>query len=261
MTGDRVIALDRVSLVYRTGPVWNRHELAAVKHVSLDIHRGEILGLVGESGSGKTSMGRLCLGLLAPTSGSARFDGAPMPRPREMRGRAAVVLQQPEWALNPRLRIGTSVSEPLTVQGERRDERHRRVVEALTQVGLDPEMATRYPHELSGGQRQRAAIARALVTEPRFVVFDEAVSALDVSVQMQILNLIRDLQASRAFSALFISHDLAATRYVADRIAVMRLGELVEVAPVGHFYDKPEHPYSRALWASVDLGKQMEPAE
>ena len=184
-----------------------------------------------------------------------------MPKRRAMRGRAAVVLQQPEWALNPRLRIGTSVSEPLTIQGVRRADRQRRIAEALEQVGLAREMAGRLPHELSGGQRQRAAIARALVTEPHFVVFDEAVSALDVSVQMQILNLIRELQASRAFSALFISHDLAATRYVADRIAVMRLGELVEVAPVSRFYARPEHPYSRELWASVDLGKQTEPAE
>ena len=260
MTGGAVIALDRVSLVYRTGPVWSRRETAAVKEVSLEIRRGEILGLVGESGSGKTSMGRLCLGLLTPTSGSARFEGEPMPKRRAMRGRAAVVLQQPEWALNPRLKVRTSVGEPLTIRGASRDERGRRVAEALAQVGLDPDIAGRYPHELSGGQRQRAAIARALVTEPRFVVFDEAVSALDVSVQMQILNLIRDLQGSRAFSALFISHDLAATRYVADRIAVMRFGELVEVAPVGRFYARPEHPYSRELWASVDVVDHMENA-
>ncbi len=148
------------------------------------------------------------------------------------------------------------MAEPLTIRGVARSERAHLILDALRQVGLDPAMAGRYPHELSGGQRQRAAIARALITKPSFVVFDEAVSALDVSVQMQVLNLIKDLQASRAFSALFISHDLAATRYVASRVAVMRLGELVEVGDVQRFYVQPEHPYSRELWATVQVNRR-----
>ena len=250
MTGDAIIALERVSVTYRSGPAWNRRVVHAVRGVDIAIPRGTILGLVGESGSGKTTVGRLCLGLLRPTEGRVLFGKAPMPKPRAIKGRAAVVLQQPEWALNPRLRVGTSVAEPLTVLGVKA-ERLERASEALRQVGLDPSLLTRFPHELSGGQRQRASIARALITDPSFVVFDEAVSALDVSVQTQILNLIRSLQESRAFSALFISHDLAATRYVADRIAVMRLGEIVEAGDADRFYAPPEHPYSRELWSTL----------
>ncbi len=256
MTTESVLELRDVHLTYRSGAIWNRRLVSAVRGVDLSIASGEILGLVGESGSGKTTIGRLCLGLLSPTKGEVLFEGGPVPRGRSMGGRGAVVLQQPEWALNPRLKVGTSVAEPLTIRGVPRDARAYRVLNALRQVGLDPTMAGRYPHELSGGQRQRAAIARALITKPSFVVFDEAVSALDVSVQMQVLNLIRDLQASRAFSALFISHDLAATRYVANRVAVMRLGELVEVGDVARFYAQPEHPYSRELWATVEADRQ-----
>jgi ABC-type glutathione transport system ATPase component len=251
VTGDAIIALERVAVTYRSGPAWNRRVVHAVRGVNISIPRGTILGLVGESGSGKTTVGRLCLGLLRPTEGAVLFDNAPMLNPRAIKGRAAVVLQQPEWALNPRLRVGTSVAEPLTVLGVAKAERLERASESLRQVGLDPTLLTRYPHELSGGQRQRASIARALITDPSFVVFDEAVSALDVSVQTQILNLIRSLQESRAFSALFISHDLAATRYVADRIAVMRLGEIVEAGDADRFYALPEHPYSRELWSTL----------
>lgn len=251
MSARAIVSLEDVFLTYRSGPVWNRRIVQAVAGVSLGIARGEVVGLVGESGSGKTSIGRLCLGLLRPSAGAILFEGAPVPRRRAMGGRAAVVLQQPEWALNPRLRVGTSVAEPLTIRGVGREARDNRVVEALGRVGLDPGLRTRFPHELSGGQRQRAAIARALITEPSFVVFDEAVSALDVSVETQILNLIRDLRETQGFSALFISHDLAATRYVADRIAVMKSGEVVEVDKAARFYGEPHHPYSRRLWAAA----------
>jgi ABC-type glutathione transport system ATPase component len=247
-----IVELDDVWLDYAAGRLWGGSRVAAVRGVSFAIAGGETLGLVGESGSGKTSLGRLCLGLLRPMRGQVRFEGRPYAGRAAFRGKLAVVLQHPEWALNPRLRCGTSVAEPLAVQGwgnaaARRD----RVTAMLAQVGLAPELAGRYPSELSGGQRQRMAIARALITEPRFIVFDEAVSALDVSVQAQVLNLIRDLQLRHGFGALFISHDIAATRYVAHHIAVMRQGEIVELAPARRFYGAPEHPYSRELLAWV----------
>jgi oligopeptide/dipeptide ABC transporter ATP-binding protein len=164
-----------------------------------------------------------------------------------------VVLQNPEWALNPRLTVGSSVCEPLSVLGAMsKAERYAEARRVLDLVGLDASFVGRYPHELSGGQRQRVAIARALITEPRFIVFDEAVSALDVSVQTQVLNLIKDLQHQHGFGALFISHDLAATRYVAHRMAVMYAGALMEIGPVELFYGKAQHPYSRALSISID---------
>lgn len=253
MTG-AVVAMEHVAVTFAAGPIWARRQVEAVRDVSLSIDPGETLGLVGESGSGKTTVGRLLLGLLAPTRGSVRFGGQPFPSGHRARraalgGRLAVVLQQPEWALNPRLRIGMSVAEPLSVAGEgSREDRASRVAEMLRSVGLDAGFANRYPHELSGGQRQRVAIARALITGPRLVVFDEPVSALDVSVQVQILNLMRDLQQRHGFAALFISHDLAATRYVSTRIAVMRSGELVEVGETARFYALPHHPYSQELW-------------
>jgi len=250
---EATVAFDKVSLVYRGGPVWNRREVSAVRNVSLTIGQGEVLGLVGESGSGKSSLGRLALGLASPSSGTVLLEGRAVEGRRSLRGRASVVLQQPEWALNPRLTIATSVGEPLAVLGVSHGERAERVSSALLQVGLDPGMLRRYPHELSGGQRQRASIARALVTDARFIVFDEAVSALDVSVQVQILNLIKSIRSARDFSAIFISHDLAATRYVSDRIAVMRDGEIVEVGATDRFYEQPLHPYSRELWQAARL--------
>ena len=219
--------------------------------MSLDIARGETLGLVGESGSGKSTLARVCLGLAKPSQGSVAFEGEAFGRLRTRRGQLAVVLQFPEWALNPRLRCGRSVEEPLVVAGVAADHRRRRVAAMLEAVGLEASIAERLPGQLSGGQRQRVAIARALVTEPRFIVFDEAVSALDVSVQAQVLNLIRDLQAQHGFGAMFISHDVAATRYLCHRIAVMKEGEIVEIGPRERFYAEPEHEYSRTLLAAA----------
>ena len=241
-----------IGVTYRKGLLNRQVAVAAVTHVDLTIARGETLGLVGESGSGKTTLARVALGLIRPSHGSLLFEGQPFdPRVRRY-GALSVVFQHPEWALNPRLKCGTSIAEPLVVQGLRLgEERRRRVQAMLAEVGLDDALMDRYPGELSGGQRQRMAIARALITQPRFVVFDEAVSALDVSVQSQILNLIRRLQAQHGFAAMFISHDLAATRYVSQRIAVMRSGAFVEVAAARKFYDRPDHPYSQALYLTI----------
>jgi len=250
-----VFALAGVSLTYRARGLGG-DKVEAVRNVSLEVAPGETLGLVGESGSGKTSLGKLCLGLIRPTAGEVRFKGTPLGKARSDRrshkGRRSVVLQHPEWALNPRLRCGASLAEPLEIQGSGTRGEHRQAVAAmLRQVGLDESVAERYPGALSGGQRQRVAIARALITSPELVVFDEAVSALDVSVQAQILNLIKALQAEHGFAALFISHDLAATRYLCHRIAVMYRGEIVEIAPARAFYDRPQHPYSRQLLAAI----------
>ncbi len=246
------IAIDGCAVTYHAGPAWSRRHIDAVREMSLSIDAGETVGLVGESGSGKTTVGRLCLGLVRPSCGEVRFAGAPLVRGRgRVRGQLSVVLQHPDWALNPRLKCGVSVAEPLSILGAAPAERAGRVAEMLELVGLDPGFAARYPHELSGGQRQRIAIARALITEPRLVVFDEAVSALDVSVQAQVLNLIKELQASKGFAALFIAHDMAATRYVSHRIAVMYAGELMELAPAHRFYTSPQHPYSRALRVTI----------
>ena len=247
-----VISLVDAGVTFQAGQIWERRSVDAVKAVSFAIRGGETLGLVGESGSGKTTIGRICLGAVRPTRGAVHFEDQPFPRQRgALPGRLAVVLQHPEWALNPRLRCGVSVAEPLRVIGEGADAARRRVADMLERVGLEPSLARRYPHELSGGQRQRMAIARALITNPRFVVFDEAVSALDVSVQTQVLNLVKELQQREGFAALFISHDLAATRYVSHRIAVLYAGEIMELAPVERFYERPSHPYSRALRVSI----------
>ncbi len=246
-----VVDLDRVVVTYGGG-LFGRGGFQAVKAISLQIAPGQTVGLVGESGSGKTTLGRVCLGLQPLSSGTMRFCGEAFGALRQRRGQLSVVLQHPEWALNPRLRCGRSVEEPLVVLGMPAKERRGRVAAMLENVGLDAGFAERFPGQLSGGQRQRVAIARALITEPRFIVFDEAVSALDVSVQAQVLNLIRELQDRHGFGALFISHDLAATRYISHRIAVMYQGEFVEVAEAARFYGTPEHPYSRKLMATIE---------
>jgi ABC-type glutathione transport system ATPase component len=226
-----ILELDSVSVVFSAGPPWRRRSVHAMRDVSLRLAEGEILGLVGESGSGKTTTSMVALGLQTPTSGAVLFEGKPFPQHRrQLAGRMQAVLQHPQWSLNPRMRVGQCVAEPLAVLGgTTKEELTRRVEESLDQVGLEASFARRYPHELSGGQRQRVSIARALITRPPFIVFDEAVSALDVSVQAQILNLVKDLRAEFAFAALFISHDLAAVSYVADRTIVMRHGEIVEM--------------------------------
>ncbi|ETX29899.1 ABC transporter ATP-binding protein [Roseivivax isoporae] len=230
-----------------------RH-VRAVDGVSLTVGRGEILGLVGESGCGKSTAGAAVLGMQAPTSGSVRFDGrdvAEMPA-REIARRMSVVFQDPTAALNPRMSIGDSIGEPLAIHrtGSARA-RADRVAELMSLVGLDRSMAGRRPGALSGGQRQRVVIARALALDPDLVVLDEAVSALDVSIQSQILNLLLDLQARLNLSYLFISHDLSVIRHVTDRVAVMYLGRIVEEAAAEDLFAAPRHPYTAALLSAV----------
>lgn len=227
----------------------------AVDGVSFSVGRGRTLALVGESGCGKTTTARLVLRLLDPTSGSIRLGGLDVTtaRGRELaalRSRAQIVFQDPNAAFDPRRRLGASVAEPLLAQG-RRSEVGRRVPELFGLVGLDPALADRYPHQCSGGQRQRAAIARALAVGPDLVVLDEPVSALDVSVQAQVLDLLADLRDRLGVAYLLISHDLAVVRTVADRVAVMHLGRIVEEGPTAAVFERPAHPYTRALLSAV----------
>jgi oligopeptide/dipeptide ABC transporter ATP-binding protein len=229
----------------------------AVDGVSFSIEAGETLGLVGESGCGKTTTGRLVLRALEPTRGHIRFEGEDITglRGRRLlpfRRRAQIVFQDPYTSLNPRMSVGGIVGEPLRVHGLAAPrEVPRRVAALLELVGLQPEHAGRYPHELSGGQRQRVGIARALAVEPRLVVADEAVSALDVSVRAQILNLLVDLRERLHLAYLFVSHDLGVIRFVSHRVAVMYLGRLVEVAPAAALFKQPLHPYTQALIAAI----------
>jgi ABC-type glutathione transport system ATPase component len=236
------------TLTYSSGLPWARRLKTALDDISLSLEPGVTTGLIGESGSGKSSLARLALGLLQPTSGMVQFEDQGEVQTGRAPGRFALVSQNPDRTLNPMLRIGLSIAEPLTIRGGLPGPKKRAaVLEMMSRVGLNPDHIDRLPAEFSGGQRQRIAIARALITRPQFIVFDEAVSALDVSVQAQVLNLIKDLQATMGFASLFISHDLAATRYAADRIVVLYQGRIVEDAPASIFYGSPAHPYSRAL--------------
>ncbi len=232
----------------------------AVDGVSIEVRAGETLALVGESGSGKTTTGRCILRLLDPTSGSVRFDGVDLlalpPRAmRRMRRNIQVIFQDPYASLNPRLRVGTIVREPLEIHkiGANRRERDEMVAALLRRVGLDPAMMRRYPHEFSGGQRQRIGVARALALRPRLIVADEPVSALDVSVQAQVINLLIDLQEEYGLAYLFIAHDLAVVERIADRMAVMYLGRIVEVGSREEILKNPLHPYTKALLQAVPI--------
>jgi oligopeptide/dipeptide ABC transporter ATP-binding protein len=229
----------------------------AVDDVSFDINRGEILGLVGESGSGKTTVGRAILRLIEPTAGSVRFDGTEIttlakPKMRAQRRRMQIVFQDPYASLNPRQRVREIVGEALVIHDiGSAPERGDRVKRLLEKVGLSADAMDRFPHEFSGGQRQRIGIARALAGEPDFIVADEPVSALDVSVQAQVVNLLRALQRELGLSMLFIAHDLAVVRYISDRVAVMYLGRVMELASSARLYERPRHPYTLALLSAA----------
>jgi peptide/nickel transport system ATP-binding protein len=245
----------------KSGLLLDRHvgDVKAVDDVSLAIKRGETLGLVGESGCGKSTLGRAILRLYEPTDGKVIFDGQDITHLgegplRPLRRRMQMIFQDPYASLNPRHSVGRIVSEPLRVHGTaKRRDTGKRVRDLLDVVGLAPDAASRYPHEFSGGQRQRIGLARALALNPDFIVCDEPVSALDVSIQAQIVNLMETLQRDFDLTYLFIAHDLAVVRHISDRIAVMYLGKIVEISPADELYDNPLHPYTITLLSAVPI--------
>ena len=249
--------------VYQRGILRNTllGHIRAVDDVSVNVHKGEIFGLVGESGCGKTTFGRVVLNLLAPTSGGATFDGVSI---FEMEGRekklwfrkqAQLIFQDPYLSLNPRLTVSEIIGEAYVIhnRGMSKSERRERVVKLLNLCGLEDYHALRYAHEFSGGQRQRVGIARALAVEPQMIIADEPVSALDVAVQAQILNLLQDIRKRFNLTYVFIAHDLSVVRHVSDRIAVMYLGKIVELAPAEEFVRNPKHPYTEALISAIPI--------
>ena len=232
--------------------------LKAVDDVSFTINKGETLGLVGESGCGKTTVGRTILHLYKPTAGEVIFDGKPIKTKQdiqEFRKKATMVFQDPYSSLNPRMTVSDIVGEPLDVHKlySSKQERQERILELMGHVGLNSEHASRYAHEFSGGQRQRIGIARALAVNPEFIVCDEPVSALDVSIQAQVINMFDDLQEKLGLTYLFIAHDLLVVRHISDRIAVMYLGKMVELAEADEIYNHPLHPYSQSLLSAVPV--------
>ncbi|MFD1178333.1 ABC transporter ATP-binding protein [Paenibacillus puldeungensis] len=237
----------------------NKRIVKAVDDVSFHILKGETFGLVGESGCGKSTTGRTISRLYDVTDGSILFDGQDLAKMNErelkpFRKRMQTIFQDPYSSLNPGMNVAQLISEPLGIQGfKNKKENREKVLELLEKVGLKPEHADRYPHEFSGGQRQRISIARALSVKPEFIICDEPISALDVSVQAQVVNMLEDLQEEYGLTYLFIAHDLSMVRHISDRIGVMYLGKLVEVAPSDELYDHPAHPYTQALLAAIPV--------
>ncbi|CAB4655115.1 unannotated protein [freshwater metagenome] len=249
-----ILSVQGLTKNYELGTAFSkgRDVVHAVENIDLEVIEGETLGIVGESGCGKSTLGRMIVRLEKPTAGEIFFEGENLSRQkgrklRQLRRRFQMIFQDPYASLNPRRQIGKIVEEPLRIHGVGKTERRVIARDLLTRVGLDEDAYEKYPHEFSGGQRQRVVIARALALQPRLIVADEPVSALDVSIQAQVLNLFKDLQAEFKLTYIFIAHDLGVVRYVSDRIAVMYLGKIVELAPAEELYQNPSHPYTRAL--------------
>ncbi|HEX9917782.1 MAG TPA: ABC transporter ATP-binding protein, partial [Pyrinomonadaceae bacterium] len=258
--GESAEELVRVRALFKHFPVTGSDDVVrAVDGVTFEIFKGETLGLVGESGCGKSTVGRCLLRLIEPTRGEIFFEGKDVralsgKALRSVRAEMQIIFQDPYASLNPRLKVRDIVGEPLAIHGAgTREERRERVAELLRKVGLDPDYMNRYPHEFSGGQRQRLGIARALALNPKLIVADEPVSALDVSVQAQVINLLEDLQAEFDLTYLFISHGLAVVEHISNRVAVMYLGRIVEVASAVELYANPQHPYTRALLSAIPV--------
>jgi ABC-type oligopeptide transport system ATPase subunit len=251
---DLVKEFSRKGRLFRAGSL-----VRAVDGVTFDVNEGETFGLVGESGSGKTTTGRCILRLIEPTSGEVRFRGEDVlrfsrARLRQARREMQIVFQDPYSSLNPRMRAGAIVEEPLVIHGiGSRAERRARTAELFELVGLDPSQLSRYPHQFSGGQRQRIGLARALALNPSLIIADEPVSALDVSVQAQVVNLLMELQERLKLTYLFIAHDLRLVRHICSRVAVMYLGKIVETGPTEAIYASPAHPYTRALLSAIPV--------
>jgi peptide/nickel transport system ATP-binding protein/oligopeptide transport system ATP-binding protein len=242
------------------GPFKKKEAIKAVDNVSFYIKRNEILGLVGESGCGKTTCGKLILKIINPTAGSIYFDGHDITHLKqkqmaEFRKKMMIIYQDPYGSLDPRMTIGNAIAEPMEVHKlvSTKEEKENKIIELMEKVGLTPDQINRYPHEFSGGQRQRIGIARALATNPIFIVADEPVSALDVSIQAQIINLLKDLQKDFGLTLLFITHDLSVIKHTSDRIAVMYAGKLVELASKQDLFREPLHPYTRALLSAIPV--------
>jgi len=263
-----ILSIEGLGKNYELGSAFSRGNdvVHAVENVNLEIFEGETLGIVGESGCGKSTLGRMIVRLEEPSSGHIFFEGedlakVPAKQLRGLRKRFQMIFQDPYASLNPRRQIGKIVEEPLRIHGMGKEARKAVAQDLLKRVGLDENAYEKYPHEFSGGQRQRVVIARALTLNPRLVVADEPVSALDVSIQAQVLNLFKDLQSEFNLTYVFIAHDLGVVRYVSDRIAVMYLGKVVELAPAELLYSLPAHPYTKALLSAnprMDAGDKSE---
>jgi oligopeptide transport system ATP-binding protein len=260
--GDSLLRIDALTMHFPITKGMFRRQVGtirAVDGISFEIARGKTLGLVGESGCGKSTAGRAILRLYDPTGGRIVFDGTEITGMagetlRRLRPRMQMIFQDPQACLNPRMTVGSIVAEPLNEHGAAKGrQRRERVSELLNAVGLNPRFADRYPHEFSGGQRQRIGIARAIALNPDFIVCDEPIAALDVSIQAQVVNLLQDLQARLGLTYLFISHDLSMVRHIADRVAVMYLGKVVELAPRRALYAAPLHPYTQALLSAIPI--------